>query len=158
MQWPPKYHLARTEEDIKLQTQITNEVAIRKSTDEELQTQINNLTNEHDTTKTNLENLQKKHNEDIFAEENARKAEDLELNTKLSSLNSSYQKQGEEIKAIEGRLGSIEDDDGIYIKNNSKESPENPYVVRIVFLKSEQEYEALTTKDAGTLYLIQEEE
>lgn len=149
---------ARTEEDIKLQTQITNEVAIRKSTDEELQTQINNLTNEHDTTKTNLENLQKKHNEDIFAEENARKAEDLELNTKLSSLNSSYQKQGEEIKAIEGRLGSIEDDDGIYIKNNSKESPENPYVVRIVFLKSEQEYEALTTKDAGTLYLIQEEE
>lgn len=148
----------RTEEDVKLQTQITNEIDARKAKDDELQNQINSLTGEHNVTKTNLENLQKKHAEDMLAEENARKAEDLELNTKLSSLNSSYQKQGEEIKAIESRIGSIEDDDGAYIKNNSKESPENPYVVRIVFLKSEEEYEALVTKDAGTLYLIQEEE
>ena len=44
------------------------------------------------------------------------------------------------------------------IIRNNYIGEEKPFVAKIVFLSSEEEYEALEKKEVGTLYLIQEEE
>lgn len=123
----------RTNEDEKLQNQITEEVENRTAADKDLQTQITN-------------------------EITARSSADMLLDNRTKNLEDTSITHTDEIKDLQTRVGSIEDDNGVYIKNNSKEAPETPYVVRIVFLNSEEEYNALETKQAGTLYLIKEDE
>lgn len=159
----------RTEEDLKLQAQITQEIKDRQDEDSDLQeqitTEVENRVKEDGNLQTQITNevnnrieenkqLQKQIDDEVKNRTSA--DESLDYRTKVLEGNS--EKHNGEIQDLQTRLDAVEDDDGAYIKNNSKEAPETPYVVRIVFLSSEDEYNALETKQAGTLYLIQEDE
>jgi uncharacterized protein with PIN domain len=65
----------------------------------------------------------------------------------------------DEIESHTGRLDSVETQlNTSVIRNEYTLGVEKTYVAKIVFLRSEAEYEALENKDPNTLYLIQEEE
>jgi uncharacterized protein with PIN domain len=65
----------------------------------------------------------------------------------------------DEIESHTGRLDSVEAQlNTSVIRNEYTLGVEKTYVAKIVFLRSEAEYEALENKDPNTLYLIQEEE
>lgn len=65
----------------------------------------------------------------------------------------------DEIESHTGRLDSVETQlNTSVIRNEYTLGVEKTYVAKIVFLRSEAEYEVLENKDPNTLYLIQEEE
>ena len=79
-----------------------------------------------------------------------------DINTNISKINDNNATQETNIQGLLTDVNAIKKDETI-IRNDFLGEPKI-VVKQIVFLSSEEEYEALEKKDAGTLYLIQEEE
>ena len=81
------------------------------------------------------------------------------IKTDIEALKLADQGYDNEIQSHTGRLNSVETQlNTSVIRNEYTLGVEKTYVAKIIFLKSEAEYEALENKDPNTLYLIQEEE
>lgn len=153
--------------DEALSTRINQEVEERTNADSNLQKQLDEevlrstekddiLQKELDDTQKDLEDLVKKHNEELTKEIEDRQDADKALSDRATSLESTQNIHNTEIGRLTAEVYGIKEDKSI-IRNNYI-GEENPFVAKIVFLSSEEEYEALEKKEIGTLYLIQEEE
>ena len=140
---------ARTNADNNLQTQINAESLRAETKEGELQTELDN-------TQKDLEDLATRHDKELSKEIEDRQSADSALGARTTTLENTQSIHNTEIGRLTAEVNGIKEDKSI-IRNNYL-GEEKPFVARIVFLSSEEEYEALEKKEAGTLYLIQEEE
>lgn len=126
-----------TGKDDELENKIIDENERAVLAEENLQTQIND-----ETTRVN-------------AKFDTLDGNITDINTNISKINDNNATQETNIQGLLTDVNAIKQDETI-IRNDYLGEPKI-FVKQIVFLDSEEEYNALETKTAGTLYLIREE-
>lgn len=144
----------RSEADTKLRIDLDGEIERANNKETELSTQISNNASAIDTLDKNTTDSFTAVNSKLDTEIKTRGKETSTLNSQVSDLKETSDTHGSQIAGVLTRTDTLESN----TIRNDLNGPSEQLVLKIVFLKSEQEYESLTTKDAGTLYLIQEEE
>ena len=144
----------RASADTKIRIDLENEINRASNQEQELLTQITNNSNELTDFKETTNNTFELISDKLDTEIETRTDETKKLNDDVSKLTTKSENNLTQIDGLLTRTTTLE---GSVIRNDVNGSSEQ-LVVKIVFLKSEQEYESLAVKDAGTLYLIQEEE
>lgn len=144
----------RSEADTKLRIDLDDEIERANNKETELSTQISNNASAIDTLDKNTTDSFTAVNSKLDTEIKTRGKETSTLNSQVSDLKETSDTHGSQIAGVLTRTDTLESN----TIRNDLNGPSEQLVLKIVFLKSEQEYKSLTTKDAGTLYLIQEEE
>ena len=144
----------RSEADTKLRIDLDDEIERATDREAELSTQIGNNASAIDTLSKDTTDRFTTVNSKLDTEIETREQETSTLNSQVSNLKETSNSHGSQIAGILTRTDTLESN----TIRNDLNGPSEQLVLKIVFLKSEQEYESLITKDAGTLYLIQEEE
>lgn len=144
----------RAEADTKLRVDLESEIERATNRETELSTQISNNASAIDTLDKNTTDSFTAVNSKLDTEIKTRGKETSTLNSQVSDLKETSDTHGSQIAGVLTRTDTLESN----TIRNDLNGPSEQLVLKIVFLKSEQEYESLAIKDAGTLYLIQEEE
>lgn len=144
----------RSEADTKLRIDLDGEIERANNKETELSTQISNNASAIDTLDKNTTDSFTAVNSKLDTEIKTRGKETSTLNSQVSDLKETSDTHGSQIAGVLTRTDTLESN----TIRNDLNGPSEQLVLKIVFLKSEQEYESLAIKDAGTLYLIQEEE
>ena len=145
-----------------INTEVTNREAAIQQEVNDRNTAIANLKTEVEKNAADLESkLDKKISDEDTKLENKITNTETTLtsliNTKVAELNAADAQNTNLINQVDEKVINLQNDTSI-VRNNSTTEGVTTFVMKIVFLSSEEEYETLEIKEAGTLYLIREEE
>lgn len=158
-----------TQAETELRNDLEDEVERAEKSEKEisdlLSDTIEDLENLINTVTTDRENIETALAKEVEDRENAvkneagmRKEADDMLAGRATALEETSEAYGEQIQGLQTRTNTLETTKTIIRNDYNPGASGQVAVFTIKVLKSEEEYNNLTEKEAGTLYLIQEEE
>ena len=148
--------LGETARAVEVETKLRSDLDSEVIRAQEVEDSLIELTNQHTVSIDSLEQTTKTNSESISKEREDRLAQESVFSSQLQGVAQKVSRNEESIIQVNNSILQVQNDRS-FVKNDFNPEVENQvFVAKIIFVNSEEDLPAI--REAGTLYLVREEE